>query len=165
MVNAVSFSLSESDFAAIPVNRRLERSAMAHEHGSWIGVDYLILCTQHCPIWVAKIEDIVLPREDGGPLSFRFSEIRSLVGKSVDPEYGPAFKPYRSDRLNPKLTAFDDESFFAIGDPVPFIAQPDTIGPLSMAKAVVGLAETYGVKPEQIEITIRSNPIDIDHKR
>ncbi|WP_146021768.1 MULTISPECIES: hypothetical protein [unclassified Pseudomonas] len=158
MVNAVSFSLLESEFAAIPVTRRLERGAMANEHGSWIGVDYLILCSQHCPIWVAKIEDIVLSREDGGPLSFRFSEIRSVARKGGDPEYGPAFKPYRSDKYNPQLTAFDDESFFTIGDPVPFIARPDTYGPLSMEKAILGLAETYGVDPKQVEITIRSKP-------
>jgi len=158
MVNAVSFSLSESEFATIPVNRSLERRAMANEHGSWIGVDYLILCAEHCPVWVAKIEDIVLSREDRGPLIFKFSEIRSVTGKSGTPEYGPAFKPYRVDRYNPQLTAFDDDSFFTLGDSVPFVAQPSTYGPLSLEKAIVGLAKTYGVDPEQIEITIRSKP-------
>lgn len=158
MVNAVSFSLTEAEFATIPVTRTLCRGAKANEHGSWVGVDYLILCSQHCPIWIAKIQDIILPREADGPLCFRFTEIRSVAGKGGELEYSTAFKPYRSDRYNPQLTAFEDDAFFRIGDPVPFIAQPDTLGPLSLDKAIEKLAETYGVKAEQIVITIRSRP-------
>ncbi len=158
MVNAVSFSLSDAEFAVIPVTRLLCVRAKAGEHGSWVGVNYLILCSQHCPRWVAKIQDIILPREADGPLCFRFSEIRSVWSKGGDPEYLTAFKPYRVNGYNPQLTAFEDDAFFRVGEPVPFVAQPDTLGPLSLDKAIEKLAETYGVKAEQIEITIRSRP-------
>lgn len=158
MVNAVSFSLSDAEFATIPATRTLCRGAKANEHGSWVGVDYLILCSQHCPTWVAKIQDIILPREADGPLCFRFSEIRSVWGKGGDPEYLTAYKPYRVNGYNPQLTAFEDDAFFRVGEPVPFVAQPDTLGPLSLDNAIEKLAETYGVKAEQIEITIRSRP-------
>ncbi len=154
MVSAVSFSLSNAEFSAIPVDRSLERLSKVNEFGGWIGVDYLILCTEHHPTWVAKIEDIVISRLDGGPMTFRFSEIRSVF--SMTPSRITAFELFRSHQYNPKLTVFADNSFFTVGDLVPFIAKPDTLGPLSMDRAIHELAQTYGVAPDQVDITIRS---------
>ncbi|MDF3239972.1 MULTISPECIES: hypothetical protein [Pseudomonas] len=165
MVNAVSLPISGQDFKSIPAKRSLGIFANAQDFGRWIGVDYLILCTEHCPMWVAKIDEILMPREEGGPLIFRFTQIRSIAGMGGDPSYEAAFKSFRSSQHNPTLVAFDDASFFTIGEVVPFQAQPDTLGPFSMDEAIRCLAKTYGVGVDQVDITIRSRPqtAEADH--
>ncbi len=158
MVNAVSFSISDQDYEGIPANRSVGIFAGAQDFGRWVGVDYLILCTKHCPMWVAKIEEILIARHEDGPLTFRLSEVRSVVSMGGDPKYHAAFKDYRSNQANPKLTIFDSDAFFTIGEDVPFLAQPDILGPLSMDHAIRSLAKTYGVGVDQVDITIRSRP-------
>ena len=154
MVSAVSFSLSSAEFSAISTDRSLKLPSKVNDYGGWIGIDYLILCTDHHPTLVAKIEDIVISRLDGGPMTFRFSEVRSVF--SMTPSRITAFEPFRYNQYNPKLTVFADNSFFTVGDVVPFIAKPDTLGPLSMDRAIHELAQTYGVGPDQVDIAIRS---------
>jgi hypothetical protein len=154
VVSAVSFSLSSAEFSAISTDRSLQLPSKVNDYGGWIGIDYLILCTDHHPTWVAKIEDIVISRLDGGPMTFRFSEVRSVF--SMTPSRITAFEPFRFNQYNPKITVFADNSFFTVGDVVPFIAKPDTLGPLSMDRAIHELSQTYGVSPDQVDITIRS---------
>ena len=155
MINAVSFSISSNETSSILVDMCIKRRASPQAYSNWIGVDYLILCNQHIPMWIAKIEDIALSRKDDEILIFRFSEIRDVWGKGGDLAYGAAFKPYKSNEPNPKMTAFEDDSFFTIGEPLPLIACPDSSGPLSIKNAAARLSETYGVDPEQVEIIIR----------
>jgi len=158
MVNAVSVRLSESEFAAIPVERGMPLHASLNEHGGWLGVDYLILCSEHVPTWVAKVKEIVIPRTEGGPLTVRFSEVRSVFGKGATSEYQEAFGKYRNNGWGAFLSTFENELFFTIGDPVAFKVRPDFFGSLSMENAIDALAETYGVSTEQVEISIRSKP-------
>lgn len=158
MVNAVSFSILNNEMSTIPEDMFIKRSARPQDFSQWIGVDYLILCSQHIPMWIAKIEDIALSRKDDGMLIFKFSEIRDVWGKGGEPDYSSAFKPYRSDVANPKLTAFEDDSFFTIGEPLPLIARPDGSGPLSIKSAATRVSKTYGVDPCQVEIIIRYQP-------
>lgn len=158
MVNAVSFSFLNNEVESIPADRCIKRSVSASDYGNWIGVDYVILCHQHSPMWVAKIEDIALSRQDDGVLIFRFSEIRDVWGKGGEPAYSTAFKPHRHNIQNPKLTVFDDDSFFTIGDPLPLFPHPFGFGPLSIKSAAARLSETYDVDPDQVEIIIRHKP-------
>jgi hypothetical protein len=158
MVNAVSIRLAESQFAAIPIERGMPLHAGANEHGSWLGVDYLILCTEHVPTWVAKVEEIVIPRTEGAPLTVRFSEVRSVFGQGTTPEYQEAFKMYRNNGWGAFLSTFENDLFFTIGDPVAFKVRPNAHGLLNMENAIDALADTYGVSADQVEITIRSKP-------
>ncbi|MHA4967649.1 hypothetical protein ACX0KY_13910 [Pseudomonas extremorientalis] len=158
MVSAVSFSILHNEAESIPTDRCIKRSVLASDYSNWIGVDYVILCHQHSPMWVAMIEDIALSRQDDGKLIFRFSEIRDVWGKAGEPAYGAAFKPHRHNKQNPKLTAFDDDSFFTIGDPLPLFPHPLGSGPLSIKSAAARLSETYDVDPDQVEIIIRHQP-------
>ena len=158
MVNAISFTLSNGEVESIPADRCIKRSVLSSSFGNWIDVDYVILCQNHIPMWVAKIEDIALSRKDDGNLIFKFSEIRDVWGKGTDPNYGAAFKPHRGDTANPKLTTFENDSFFTIGELLPSIPRTDSYGPLSIKSAAVRLSETYGVDPDQVEIIIRHKP-------
>ncbi|WP_259769143.1 hypothetical protein [Pseudomonas protegens] len=143
---------------SILANRCLRRQMQPQHFSNWIGVDYLVLCNEHIPLWVAKIEDIALSRQDDGLLKFRFSEIRDVWGKGCDPAYSSAYELFRSDQHNPKLTTFEDDAFFTIGEPLPFLDNPDFSGPLTIKRAAARLSETYGVEPGQVEIIIRHQP-------
>jgi hypothetical protein len=156
MVKAVLLSLTDDSFPKILENRYLDVYAKASDHGSWIGVDYLILCTQYSVIWVAKINVIVLPRVENNPLRVSFCEIRSVDQKRWHPEFPEEFKNYRHNGGCARLYSFDTDAFFTIGDPVPFIFQPDFLGTLSLEKAVELLSRTYGVVDDLVQITIRS---------
>lgn len=128
------------------------------DFSNWIGVDYLILCSGHIPMWVAKIEEIAISRRDENMLKFIFSEIRDVWGKSSDPSYVAAYEPFQSNRDNPKQTSFEDNRFFTIGDVEPFSYSPEFTRPLTINQAASRLAETYSVEAEQIEIIIRNRP-------
>ncbi|MCG8291971.1 hypothetical protein [Pseudomonas entomophila] len=161
MVNAVSFSTSEDEVKSIRSARYLKRQMQPQDFSNWIGVDYLILCSGHIPMWIAKIEEIAISRRDENMLKFMFSEIRDVWGKSSDPNYASAYKPFQSNRDNPKLTSFEDNRFFTIGDVVPFTDSPDFTRPLTINQAADRLAETYSVEAEQIEIIIRNRPKNV----
>lgn len=161
MVKAVAFSISSEDFAAIPTTRCLERLSGVHEHGGWQGVDYLILCSAHIPTWVAKIQEIVMPRAQKMPMVFRLSEVRSISEMDDSEEFREAFKSFQDTRYKatmPFVCDFEDDLFFSIGKSVWFKPDPEVFGPLSMESATIALAETYGVGRDQVEITIRSRP-------
>lgn len=161
MVAAVAFSVSSEDFAAIPVNRCLERLSGVQEHGSWLGVEYLILCSGHIPSWVAKIQEIVMPRTQRTPMLFRFSEVRSVTDIDDNDEFRGAFKSFQDARYKAPLPFkcdFENDLFFSLGKEVWFKPTPEVFGLLTMEKATVLLAESYGVGPDQVEITIRSRP-------
>ncbi|MFK2910807.1 hypothetical protein [Pseudomonas sp. 3HC3] len=156
MVNAVLLSLSEGSFQKIPEDRYLDVYAKASDHGSWIGVDYLILCTQFSPVWVAKIDIIALPRIDGAPLRVSFCEIRSIDRQRGHPDCPEELKHYRHNGGYARLLSFETDAFFTIGEPVPFIVQPDILGAVSLEKGAELIARTYGVQVDQVDITIRS---------
>ena len=161
MVNAVSFTISADEAKSIRTDRYIKLRMRPQDFSNWIGVDYLILCSGHIPMWIAKIEDIALSRCDDDKLKFRFSEIRDVWGKSDDPEYGAAYEPFRSNLENPKLIQFEGDKFFTIGETLTFFDNPEFTWPLTIKKAADRLAETYGVDPEQIEIVIRHQPLGV----
>ncbi|OFS72050.1 hypothetical protein HMPREF3173_16060 [Pseudomonas sp. HMSC08G10] len=139
-------------------------AAKVTEHDFWQNVDYLILCETQSPSWIAKIQELVYPRDKSAPLLFRFSEIRSIkdLSDELEDKKAEVFKPYFDARRSgkwPQVTEFEDDQFFTIGDHLPFILQSEMLGPLSMDKAVEKLAKTYGVDPSQVEIIIRSKPV------
>jgi hypothetical protein len=134
------------------------------EHNSWFEVEYLILCEGKIPAWVAKIEEIVMPKIGRDSLLFRFSEVKSVKDESEErqEEYGTAFSAFYKNRNSdrwPLLITFENDQFFTIGSPVQLKAQPHAVGALSMESAILQLAETYTVNPSQVEIIIRSAPV------
>lgn len=158
MVNAVLLSLSDGTFPKISEDRYLDVYAKASDHGGWIGVDYLILCTPFSPVWVAKIDSIVLQRVEGAPLRVSLSEIRSIQSKLGHPDCPEELAHYRYNGGYAKLLSFESDAFFRIGDLIPFIVQPCILGALSLEKGAELIAHTYGVEVDQVEITIRSKP-------
>ncbi|WP_146043140.1 hypothetical protein [Pseudomonas protegens] len=163
MIRTVALNLTDDLVSSIPLDRSMEVAASVTEHDFWQDVDYLILCHNAYPSWIAKINELVFPRDKDAPLLFRFSEIRSIMDLSEEQEVekNKVIKPfYTARRLGkwPQLTEFEDDRFFTIGDYLPFISQPTQLGPLSMDQAAKKLAKTYGVEPDQVEIIIHSKP-------
>lgn len=156
MVNAVLFDITPEEKKFLLKNRYLKRRMMPESFSSWIGVDYLVLCQDGSASLVAKIEDIALSRADDGMLKFRLSEVRNVWLKSVENNESSAlFAPARNGKDNPQLVVFDGDAFFKIGDPCPFTENPEFSWPMTLKRAAEHISATYGVDPNQVEITIR----------
>lgn len=164
MIRTVAFSLTPDLVESIPLKGSMCVSAPVTDHDYWQNVDYLILCDKQLPIWIAKIQELVYPRDRTAPLLFRFSEIRSIeeLSDELEDKKSEVLKPFFAARRSskwPQVTEFEDDQFFTIGDHLPFALQPEILGPLSIDQAAKKLAKTYGVDPSQVEIIIRSKPL------
>nr|WP_315436062.1 hypothetical protein [uncultured Pseudomonas sp.] len=167
MIRTVAFNLDEELVTSIPQEGSMKVGASITEHDNWKDVDYLILCQRSNPSWIAKIDELVFPRRAGEALLFRFSEIRSLEDLSDEKQDKKIelFKPFFAARRSgnwPQLTEFENDEFFTVGDSLPLCSQRRDFGPLRMDKAVMRLAKTYGVDPDQVEIVIRSKPVPLN---
>ncbi|KII36837.1 hypothetical protein [Pseudomonas fluorescens] len=166
MIRTVAINPDSEMVSSISQEGSMNLGASITEHNNWQDVDYLIFCQNSTPSWIAKIHELVFPRRAGEALLFRFSEIRSLEDLSDEKEEkkNELLKPFFAARKSgkwPLLTEFESDEFFTVGDPLPFCAQPRDLGPLHMDKAVLRLAKTYGVDPDQVEITIRSKSVSV----
>ena len=167
MIRTVALNLDSVSISSVLYKRSMKVEASITEYDSWQEVDYLILCANTNPAWIAKIEELVLPRRKEKSLLVRFSEIRSVedLSDEREDEKIQLFKPYYSNRKRgnwPQFTEFENDNFFTIGDPLPFRYQPGKFELMSIDEAVLKLAKTYSVGPDQVEIIIRSKPIPLN---
>ncbi|WP_124421287.1 hypothetical protein [Pseudomonas sp. CMR5c] len=160
MIKAVSMQCSLEQFDSITSDRFIVIPSKINGEANWKDIDYLVLCSAHSPSWVAKIEEIVILKEKSREMIARLSEIRSLSEKNSDAHYSRAYESHYYNGAGACPTEFPDLQFYNIGDVVGFKARPRIYGPLSMDTAIQELADTYGVDPDQVEIIIRSKPVD-----
>ncbi|EKT4527585.1 hypothetical protein QEM33_000105 [Pseudomonas putida] len=122
-----------------------------------VGLDFVVMCGGHIPEWVARVEEVVLPKSTG-TCEVRLSEVRSLAGIWGTKEVNDAINEtyYNFDGSRTILTEYPSDRIFTVGNPVQLRAKTDFRGALSLELAVQEVAATYRVKPSQVRITISS---------
>ncbi|SIR84280.1 hypothetical protein SAMN05216509_5354 [Pseudomonas sp. B10] len=151
-VKAVSVYLSNDDYKVMLESHELKLPLGEISLFKLIGLQYVVGVYNRIPSWVLKAEEVLLPQEEGGLVTVRFSELRSLSwGK---PEVPEVFRYHSFERMRPELLEFSDEAFFSIGDEVQLRTDLHRRGFLSLDEAVVKLAESYRVGKSQVHVSI-----------
>jgi hypothetical protein len=112
--------------------------------------------SHHSAFLVGKVKDVIPSPEDNNRFPIQFSEYARVDIRDV----------WKGDRNPVKYTALEDlgidpttlkwERMPAVDEPKPITpAISSGVAPLTMVEAKKGLALTFGVSPEAIEITIR----------
>lgn len=116
-------------------------------------LDYVVMHQEHIPYWVAKIEEVAYMKSAGNTVQVRCSEVRDVWGnQSVKAELRKV--DHNFDGSRSLVLAYPTNQFFVLGTTVQMKVKAPELGGLSLKRAIAEIADTYGVLPSQVEISI-----------
>lgn len=151
-IKAISVYFSDDDYKRMLESHEFKLPLGEISFFKLIGMQYAIGVYNNTPSWAMRVREVLFPQEEGGLVTVRVSELRSLSWRN--PDVPKAYRYHSFDRMRPELFEFTDDVFFTIGDIVQLKPDLHRRGFLSLDEAVKQLAESYQVECSQVHISI-----------
>jgi hypothetical protein len=151
-IKAVSVYFSDDDYKKMLEAHEFKLPLGEINLFKLVGLQYVIGVFNNTPSWVVKVREVLLPQEEGGLVTVRAAELRSLSWRN--PEVPRAYRYHSFDRMRPELFEFTEDDFFSAGEIVQLKPDLHRRGFLSLDEAAKQLGDSYRVDSSQVHISI-----------